>query len=107
LPLGTLRDLGRSKSEHTAENVLLRQQLVLLARFVRTWKQTHITRSTRHTVVLALWAFPPGLEAQVSGRFSSVEGCVGYLDYPSKIRSLLEYDLSQLFYLSLADDAVW
>jgi len=53
LPLGTLRDLGRSKSELTAENVLLRQQLVLLARFVRTWKQTHITRSTRHTVVLA------------------------------------------------------
>jgi len=40
LPLGTLRDLGRSKSELTAENVLLRQQLVLLARFVRTWKQT-------------------------------------------------------------------
>jgi hypothetical protein len=32
--------------------------------------------------------------------------CVGYLDYPSKIRSFLEYDLSQLFYFSLADDAV-
>jgi putative transposase len=59
LPLGTLLDLGRSKSELIAENALLRQQLimlgrqvkqpasskvdrtllVLLARFVRTWKQ--------------------------------------------------------------------
>src|SRR5438874_5016850 len=59
LPLGTLTDLGRSKSELIAENALLRQQLiilsrqvkqpacskadrmllVLLARLVRTWKQ--------------------------------------------------------------------
>ena len=59
LPLGTLIDLGRSKSELIAENALLRQQLimlsrqvkrpactktdrvllVLLARVVRTWKQ--------------------------------------------------------------------
>ena len=59
LLLGTLADLGRSKSELMAENVLLRQQLiilkrqvkrpactkadrlllVLLARMVRTWKQ--------------------------------------------------------------------
>ena len=66
LLLGTLTDLGRSKSELVAENALLRQQLiilrrqvkrpactktdrvllVLLARKVRTWKQTHITRST-------------------------------------------------------------
>src|SRR5215469_3958940 len=58
-PLATLTDLGRSKSELIAENVLLRQQLivlkrqvkrpactktdrillVLLARIVRTWKQ--------------------------------------------------------------------
>ncbi|SRR6266699_3837892 len=68
LPLGTLTDLGRSKSQLIAENVLLRQQLimlsrqvkrpayrkadrmrlVLLARLVRTWKQAHITRSTRN-----------------------------------------------------------
>src|SRR5205807_10560083 len=59
LPLSTLTDLGRSKSELIAENALLRQQLiilrrqvkrpvctktdrmllVLLARMVRTWKQ--------------------------------------------------------------------
>ncbi|MFL5701380.1 MAG: helix-turn-helix domain-containing protein [Ktedonobacteraceae bacterium] len=59
LPLGTLTDLGKSKPELIAENALLRQQLiilsrqvkrpacnkadrtllVLLARFVRTWKQ--------------------------------------------------------------------
>jgi len=59
LPLGTLADLGRSKSELIAENTLLRQQLimlqrqvkrpvcskadrillVLLARVVRAWKQ--------------------------------------------------------------------
>jgi putative transposase len=59
LPLGTLTDLGRSKSELIAENALLRQQLiilkrqvkrlactktdrvllVLLARLVRTWQQ--------------------------------------------------------------------
>jgi len=60
LPLATLADLGRSKSELIAENALLRQQLiilrrqvkrpactkmdrmrlVLLARLARTWKQT-------------------------------------------------------------------
>jgi putative transposase len=59
LPLGTLADLGRRRSELVAENALLRQQLiilkrqvkrpvytktdrvllVLLARVVRTWKQ--------------------------------------------------------------------
>ncbi len=59
LPLATLTDLGRSKSELVAENALLRQQLiilrrqvkrpactktdrmflVLLARLVRTWQQ--------------------------------------------------------------------
>src|SRR5256886_11819074 len=59
LPLQTLADLGRSKSELVAENALLRQQLiilrrqvkrpactktdrvllVLLARMFRTWKQ--------------------------------------------------------------------
>ena len=60
LPLGTFTDLGRSKFELIAENALLRQQLIilsrqvkhlvcsktdrmlliLLARLVRTWKQT-------------------------------------------------------------------
>jgi transposase InsO family protein len=62
LPLGTLTDLGRSKSELIAENTLLRQQLiilkrqvkrpactktdrillVLLARLVRAWQQTPV-----------------------------------------------------------------
>jgi putative transposase len=62
LPLATLTDLGRSKSELVAEIALLRQQLiilerqvkrptftrtdrlllVLLARLVRTWKQALI-----------------------------------------------------------------
>ncbi len=60
LPLGTLADLARSKSELVAENALLRQQLIILkrqvkrpactktdrillvltARAVRAWKQT-------------------------------------------------------------------
>jgi hypothetical protein len=31
LPLGTLTDLGRSKSELIAENALLRQQLIMLS----------------------------------------------------------------------------
>ncbi len=73
LPLGTLIDLGRSKSELIVENALLRQQLimlsrqvkhpacskvdrmllVLLARLVSTWKQSLFTPSTRHTVALA------------------------------------------------------
>src|SRR5438045_7524844 len=59
LPLQTLADLGKSKSELVAENALLRQQLIILkrqvkrpactksdrmllvflARMVRTWKQ--------------------------------------------------------------------
>ena len=67
LPLATLTDLGRSKSELIAENALLRQQLVilkrqmkrptftktdrillvLLARLVSTWQQAQITRATR------------------------------------------------------------
>jgi putative transposase len=73
LLFGTIADLGRSKPELIAENALLRQQLivlkrqvkrptctkadrmllVLLARVVRTWKQAHITRSTRNASALA------------------------------------------------------
>jgi putative transposase len=61
LPLATLTDIGKSKSQLIAENALLRQQLiilyrqvkrppltktdrillVLLARLVRTWQQAH------------------------------------------------------------------
>ena len=74
LPLQTLADLGRSKSELLAENALLRQQLiilrrqvkrppitrtervllVLLARLVRTWKQALIIVQP-DTLVLATW----------------------------------------------------
>ena len=94
LPLQTLADLGRSKSELVAENALLRQQLiilkrqvkrpactktdrvllVLLAQVVRTWKQAHITRSARNVTALASGALPPVLEAQVKGLFSQAEG---------------------------------
>jgi hypothetical protein len=94
LPLGTLADLGRSKSELIAENTLLRQQfillkrqvkrppvtradrvlLVLLARLVRAWQQAQITRATRHPASLASGALSPLLEAQVKDSCSSAEG---------------------------------
>jgi hypothetical protein len=87
LPLSTLTDLGRSKSELIAENALLRQQLIilkrqvkrptftktdrllliLLARLVRTWQQAHITRATRHLATRAAGALSLVLEAQVQG----------------------------------------
>jgi len=67
LPLQTLADLDKSKSELVAENALLRVPLIILkrqvkrpactktdrvllvflARVVRTWEQAHITRSAR------------------------------------------------------------
>jgi len=49
LPLATLTDLGRSKSELIAENTLLRQQLVILKRQV---KRPSITRTDRMLLVL-------------------------------------------------------
>src|SRR6266536_620404 len=49
LPLQTLADLGRSKSELLAENALLRQQLIILRRQV---KRPPITRTDR---VLLVW----------------------------------------------------
>ena len=49
LPLSTLTDLGRSKSELIAENVLLRQQLIVLRRQV---KRPSFTRSDRILLVL-------------------------------------------------------
>ena len=94
LPLGTLADLGRSKSELIAENALLRQQLIMLkrqvkrpactktdrvllvflARVVRIWKQGHITRPARNPPALASGALPPVLETQVKGLFPQAEG---------------------------------
>jgi hypothetical protein len=94
LPLSTLNDLSRSRSQLIAENALLRQQLiilkrqvkrptctktdrlllVLLARLVRTWQQAHITRSTRNIAALASGALSLVLEAEVQGRFSQAQG---------------------------------
>ncbi len=49
LPLSTLADLGRSKSELIAENVLLRQQLIILQRQV---KRPTFTRTDRILLIL-------------------------------------------------------
>jgi putative transposase len=49
LPLATLTDLGRSKSELIAENALLRQQLIILRRQV---KRPTFTRTDRILLVL-------------------------------------------------------
>ena len=49
LPLETLADLGRSKSELVAENALLRQQLIVLKRQV---KRPTFTRTDRILLVL-------------------------------------------------------
>jgi putative transposase len=49
LPLSTLTDLGRSKSELIAENALLRQQLIILKRQV---KRPTFTRTDRILLVL-------------------------------------------------------
>jgi hypothetical protein len=93
LLIGSLADLGRSKSQLIAENALLRKPLiilnrqvkrptyrkadrmllVLLARLVRTWKQAHITRSTRNTAAVASGDLSSGLETQVKCRFASAE----------------------------------
>ena len=97
LPLGTRADLARSKAELVAENALLRQQLiilkrqvkrpactktdrillVLLARAVRAWKQALFLVQPETLLTLTSGALPPVLEAQVSGRYSSVEGIRG------------------------------
>src|SRR5438046_4983102 len=49
LPLQTMADLGRSKSELIAENALLRQQLIILKRRV---KRPPVTRADRILLVL-------------------------------------------------------
>jgi hypothetical protein len=95
LPLATLTDLGRSKSELIAENALLRQQLiilkrqvkrpactntdrmllVLLARLVRTWQQALFIVQPDTRLALASGALSPVLETQVQGRFTQAQGC--------------------------------
>ena len=94
LPLATLTDLGKSKSELIAENALLRQQLivlrrqvkrpaviktdrmllVLLARLVRTWQQTLFIVQPDTLRRLASGALSPVLETQVKDCISYAEG---------------------------------
>jgi len=98
LPLSTLTDLGRSKSELIAENALLRQQLtilrrqvkqpactktdrvllVLLARVVRTWQQALLIVQPDTLRRLASGALSPVLEAQVKGSCSPAQGSRGH-----------------------------
>ena len=81
--LGTLADLGPSKSELRAENALLREQLimlkrqvkrpvcskadrillVLLARVVRAWKQALLIVQPETLAALASWGISPLWEA--------------------------------------------
>ncbi len=97
LPLATLTDLGKSKSELIAENALLRQQLlvlrrqvkrpaftrtdrillVLLARVVRIWQQALLIVQPDTLRRLAPGALSPRLETQVKGRFSQAKGSRG------------------------------
>jgi putative transposase len=94
LRLGTLADLGRSKSELIAENALLRQQLiilkrqvkrpactnadrillVLLARLVRTWQQTLVIVQPDTRLGLASGALSLVLETQVKDSYSPAQG---------------------------------
>jgi putative transposase len=93
LPLPTLADLSRSKSELVAENAILRQQLiilkrqvkrpsftksdrmllVLLARLIRTWQQALVIVQPDTRLALASGALSPVLEAQVQGIFEQAE----------------------------------
>jgi len=94
LPLSTLTDLGRSKSELIAENALLRQQLIILRRQVKRPTFTRTDRmllillaklgrnlaagfvdcATRHPAPLASRALSPRLETEVKDGFSYAEG---------------------------------
>src|SRR5215469_1601352 len=87
LPLGTIADLGRTKSELVAENALLRQQLlilkrqvkrpactqadrvllVFLARMVRAWKQALFLVQEDDPAALASRSISFVLETQVKG----------------------------------------
>ncbi len=97
LPLSTLTDLGKSKSQLIAENALLRQQLivlrrqvkrptftradrillVLLARLVRAWQQSLLIVQPETRLALASGALSPVLETQVKDSYSQAEGRCG------------------------------
>jgi len=90
LPLQTLADLNRSKSELVAENALLRQQLiilrrqvkrpactktdrvllVLLARLVRAWQHAILIVQPDTRLALASGALSSVLETQVKDSYS-------------------------------------
>jgi predicted transcriptional regulator len=57
LPLGTLADLTRSKSELIAENALLRQQLIMLKRQVKRPAYTKTDRILLVLLARAVWAW--------------------------------------------------
>ena len=83
--LGTITDLAKGKSELLVENVLLRQQLIVLrrqvkrpacgktdrflllflARMLRTWKQALFIVQPETLLRLPSWALPCVLEAQI------------------------------------------
>ncbi len=97
LLLLTLTDLARSKSELVAENAFLRKPLivlrrqvkrtactktdrmllVLLARIVRTWKQTLFIVQPETRLALASSGFQALLEIQVEGCFSQAKDLPG------------------------------
>ena len=102
LVLGTLSDLTRGKAELLAENALLRQQLIilrrqikqpiyrktdrllllLLARMVRTWKQTLFLVQPETLLRLPSRALPGVLETQIKGAHKKAEALArdDYLD---------------------------
>ena len=97
LPLATLTDLGRSKSELLVENAILRQQLiilrrqvkqptytktdrvllVLLARLVRGWNQALLIVQEDDIAAVASGALSLVLEAQIKGSYPQAEGRCG------------------------------
>src|SRR5512135_808162 len=95
LPLATLTDLGRSKSELIAENALLRQQLIILRREV---KRPTFTRTDRILLVLlarlvrawqqALFIVQPDTRLATSIRSSSARiGNAGQRPLPTNRKS--------------------
>ena len=97
LPLATLTDLGKSKSQLIAENALLRQQLivlrrqvkrptftrtdrillVLLVRLVRAWQQALLVVQPDTRLARAAGALPSVLEAKIKDLFPQAESSRG------------------------------
>src|SRR6266700_1710660 len=96
LPLQTLADLRRSRSELVAENALLRQQLIilkrqvkrpactnkdrvlllLLARLVHTWQNALLIVQPDTRLAVASGALSGALEAQIQGAREKAEALV-------------------------------